>query len=225
MTRTIAYTRLFVYTGASIGLVAELLRLILILVSALLSSPFLYSILQNFIYWGLLASFSCITLGFYRLLISDPALLDPEGYPLPILQRAVQSCVIILIILIGLILIPPSDFVSQDIQNVVSAFRALLWSLYHSTLVAWIILNWLYINKSDNLKKIIVNRRISIQVVSGSVLSVLWLMESFYSIIFQFSLLEMGITYFLYYITVLIFLILQLYYFYDLTRFSFNIIG
>ncbi len=225
MSKTIAWTRLSIYVGASLILVTEGYRLILVFLSLVILAPSLFAILQNITQLGLLVGFICQTIGFFQLYNSGSSLLDPEEYSFSFIRRNSFLSLIISVILVVLILLPPTTALTQDVSILFSAVVSLLWTGYYSLLVIWLIQYWCLANKTSNLQELIQNGRLIVHISLGVILAIFWLLETSSLILLNiviFALYEINI----FYILVLVFFLLfQISFFFKVTRFSLFIYG
>ncbi|GAF69973.1 unnamed protein product, partial [marine sediment metagenome] len=178
MSKTIAMTRLSIYVGASIILVAEGYRLILVFLSLIILAPSLFAILQNTVHLGLLFGFVCLAIGFFQLYNSGSSLLNPEEYSFTFIRRNSFLAFIMSVILVILILLPPTTAVTQDVTIFFSGIVSLLWTVYYVLLVSWLIQFWYLENKIKHLQPFIQNVRLITHISLGVILAIFWLLET-----------------------------------------------
>ncbi|MHA1990391.1 MAG: hypothetical protein ACW981_06435 [Candidatus Hodarchaeales archaeon] len=225
MTGTIAWTRLTLYLGASLLLLVEIYRLMVILLALLIIAPGLIVLLQNIIQWGLLIGFSTLTLGFYRLLISNPPLLDPDQYSEKKIKKMYKTGLVTAILLILLSLLPPIEFSSTDFQDILGFFISVLWISFYLSIIYWIVSYWMLEEKKDKLKSIIQDRVRSFHISLGIILVFFWIMNSLSLILTQKEVFLIGVVNISYIIILILFLVNQILFYYRVSKFSYLIYG
>ncbi|MFW9905099.1 MAG: hypothetical protein ACFFFH_12245 [Candidatus Thorarchaeota archaeon] len=178
MSNTIAWTRLSIYGGASLILITEVYRLILVFLSLVILAPSFFAFLQYITHIGLLLGFSCLSIGFFQLYHSGSALLNPEEYPFMFIRRASYFALYMSIILVILILLPPTTILTQDVTILFSAVVSFLWTVFYGLLTFWLTLFWRLENKIKSLNAIIKDIRVSIHMLLSLILSIFWLLET-----------------------------------------------
>lgn len=225
MTKTIAWTRLTIYIGGSLVFLTEGYRLIAILLTLLIISPPLMALLQAVSHWFLLLGFTCLTLGFYRLLISDPPLLDNDKFPLSDIKRSTLLSLMISIVLALLLFLPPSDALDMRISLLTSIIISFLWFFYYTVVIFWIVNHKHLIGDIKNIETISDNKRLFFHILLGVLIIIIWLCEFFTLLIFQTAIFSYDIFNLVYITLLILFLLHQIYFFFNVTRFSYLIFG
>lgn len=225
MKGTIAWTRLTIYLGSSILLLTEIYRLALILLSLIIIAPPLMAFLQNIVQWGLLLGFSFLSYGLFRILRSQPPVLDFEVYSVSDLNIWARINLVIIIVLVIKILLPPSTLVIPGAFIIFSSLISASWLLFYSLMVLWIIIYWKLEKKETKVSTIISNTRIAIHLILGTFVASYWLLESASLLIFQEAISTIDTVNLIYIIILILFLFNQILLFFRVTKFSYLIYG
>ncbi|OLS20022.1 MAG: hypothetical protein HeimC3_42330 [Candidatus Heimdallarchaeota archaeon LC_3] len=225
MTGAIAWIRLSVYFGASILLLTEIYRLLLILLTILIFAPQITAFFQNLVLWGILIGFGILTTGFYKLLKSYPPLLDTEQYPTKKIKSITILGTFLSILIAMLLVLPPITYVSSDFQLIFSIFTSSLWLFYYVNLCLWIIFYWKLIKEITFIPDVIKNIKKGIHLILGIIISGFWLLDLFSWILIQNSIFNYDFMNIIYIIILILFLLNQILFFFRVRKFSYIIYG
>ncbi len=225
MTKTIAWTRLTIYIGGSLVFLTEGYRLIAILLTLVIIAPPLMAMLQAVSHWFLLIGFTCLTLGFYRLLISDPPLLENNKFPLSDIKKSSLLSLMISIVLALLLFLPPSNAVDNSISLLNSVIISFMWVFYYTAIIFWLVNHKHLIGDIKNIKTIFDNKRLVFHVFLGVLIIIIWSCEFFTLLFFQTAIFSYDIFNLVYITLLVLFLLHQIYFFFNVTRFSYLIFG
>jgi len=221
VTGQIAWVRLLIYSGASILLLVESYRFILLSMSFFFIAPLLIAIIQ----WGFLLGFGLFTIGIYKLYKSSPPLLDQNEYS----RVQMKSILIIslgLSILIGMLaVIPPEEYIQEDIKAIFSIFISILWSIFYFSLCLWIISYWKLTTKNKSILFIKNDKKKLLHLSLGMFVSVFWFTNLLFWIFLGNSVFSIDFLNLLYVIVLTLFLFNQIILFFNVRKFSFLIYG
>ncbi|MHA1214896.1 MAG: hypothetical protein ACTSPG_06330 [Candidatus Hodarchaeales archaeon] len=225
--KTIAWTRLLFFIGASILLIAQIYLFLVEVLTFVVIAPALISILQYLVQFSLFLGFATLAFSYFRLYESFPPLLKPEDYSPSVIKNLMKLSVIQSFVLFILLLIPPTPALSEEVRLIFSEVVVILWTAYYGLILLWVINQWLLSNKKkwNHLKSIFSDYLVISHVVFTSILVILWFAEGFMLFVFQINLFDIQIFNIGYIATLLVFSIHQIVFLFKTTRFSYIIIG
>ena len=174
--------------------------------------------------WHLFFGFLFLTIGFMKLYNRDPSLLPKNEYNYDLLRRINQIGILICILVLMFILSPPINREDESVPFFLQLLLNCIWIAYYGLISGWLLITSLFTNKMS-ISEIKNRWRLILHLILGLLLSSEYILQTMGLIFFPNSLLTSGLLVIVITITLVFFLIFQIYYFYKLSRFSFKIIG
>ena len=197
----------------------------LILLRLIIIAPQLMALLQNFVQLGLLLGFGSLTTSIFMIIRSDPPVIEFSDYSYNDLKFWAKLNLFISIVLIIVILLPPTAVVSPGFTQFFSIVISMCWLIYYLLFILWIITYWKIILKENKMYNIPINGRIAIHTILGICIALYWALETISLIITQEAISNIDFVNISYIILLIPFLFNQVLLYYKVTKFAYEIYG